>query len=84
LIEMADLYYAPFQYELREQLGPQGKVVKALTLGRRIGVPAPFIAGTAAGVVFLAYTPLLQPGPAAKTYSPGELQFLSLGGGLIV
>ena len=79
-----DLYYSPFQYELRRQLGPQGKIVKALTLGRRIGVPAPFIAGAATGAIFLAYTPLLQPGPAAKTYSPGELQFLSLGGGLIV
>ena len=79
-----DLYYSPFQYELREQLAPEGKIVKALTLGRRIGIPAPFIAGATAGAVFLAYTPLLQPGPAAKTYSPGELQFLSLGGGLIV
>ena len=81
---MSDLYYAPFQYELREQLGPEGKVVRALTLGRRLGVPTPFLAAATAGVVFLAYTPLLQPGPPAKTYSPGELPFLSLGGGLIV
>lgn len=79
-----DLYYSPFQYELREQLAPEGKIVKALTLGRRIGIPAPFIAAAAGGAIFLAYTPLLQPGPAAKTYTPGELQFLSLGGGLIV
>ena len=79
-----DLYYSPFQYGLRRELGPEGKIIKALTLGRRIGVPAPFIAGTAAGAIFLAYTPLLQPSPAAKTYSQGELQFLSLGGGLIV
>ena len=79
-----ELYYSPFQYGLRRQLGPEGKVVRALTLGRRLGIPAPFLAGTAAGVAFLAYTPLLQPGPPAKTYSPGELQFLSLGGGPIV
>jgi len=79
-----DLYYSPFQYGLRRELGPEGKIIKALTLGRRIGVPAPFIAAAAGGAIFLAYTPLLQPGPAAKTYSPGELQFLSLGGGLIV
>ena len=81
---MSDLYYAPFQYRLREELGPEGKIVRGLTLGRRLGIPAPFLAGTAAGVAFLAYTPLLQPSPPAKTYSPGELQFLSLGGGLIV
>jgi len=79
-----DFYYSPFQYELREELGPEGKVIRGLTLGRRLGIPAPFLAGTAAGVVFLAYTPLLQPSPPAKTYSPGELQFLSLGGVLIV
>jgi hypothetical protein len=79
-----ELYYSPFQYGLRKQLGPEGKVVRTLTLGRRVGVPAPYLAGAAAGAVFLAYTPLLQPGPPAKTYSPGELQFLSLGGGLIV
>ena len=66
---MSDLYYAPFQYELREQLGPEGKVVRGLTLGRRLGVPTPFLAAATAGVVFLAYTPLLQPGPPAKTYS---------------
>ena len=79
-----DFYYSPFQYGLREELGPEGKVIRGLTLGRRLGIPAPFLAGAAAGVVFLAYTPLLQPGPPAKPYSPGELQFLSLGGGLIV
>ena len=79
-----DFYYSPFQYELRKELGPEGKVIRGLTLGRRSGIPAPLLAGTAAGVVFLAYTPLLQPGPPAKTYSPGELQFLSLGGGPIV
>lgn len=79
-----DLYFSPFQYGLRKQLGPEGKVVRALTLGRRLGIPAPYLAGTAAGVAFLAYTPLLQPSPPAKTYSPGELQFLSAGGGLIV
>ena len=54
-----DLYYSPFQYGLRKELGPEGKIPKALTLGRRIGVPAPFIAGFAAGAIFLAYTPLL-------------------------
>ena len=79
-----DLYFSPFQYGLRKQLGPEGKVVRALTLGRRLGIPAPYLAGTAAGVAFLAYTPLLQPSPPAKNYAPGELQFLSLGGGLIV
>lgn len=81
---MSDFYYSPFQYELREELGPEGKVFRGLTLGRRLGIPAPFLAAAGAGVVFLAYTPLLQPGPPAKTYSTGELQFLSLGGGLIV
>ena len=79
-----DFYYSPFQYGLREELGPDGKVIRALTLGRRLGIPAPLLAGTAAGVAFLAYTPLLQPSPPTKTFTPNTLPFITLGGGLIV
>ncbi len=79
-------YYSPFQYELREGLvkdGEFGDLAKAIGLGRRI-LPAPVVAGVTASVVFLAYTPLLQPGPPARRGDPFTLPTISLGGGLIV
>lgn len=79
---MSDYYYSPFQYELREWLPEYGpRTGSALT---RIGVPAPVVAGVGATALFLAYTPLLQPGPPARRGDPYTLQPIRLGGGLIV
>ncbi len=79
-------YFSPFQYELREGLvkdGEFGDLAKALGFARRV-LPAPVVAGVTASVVFLAYTPLLQPGPPARLGDPYTLPTISLGGGLIV
>lgn len=79
-------YFSPFQYELREGLvkdGEFGNLAKALGVARRV-LPAPVVAGVTASVVFLAYTPLLQPGPPARLGDPYTLPTISLGGGLIV
>jgi len=80
-------YFSPFQYELRESLvtedGKFGDLAKALTTAKKI-LPAPVVAGVTASVVFLAYTPLLQPGPPARQGDPYTLPYISLGGGLIV
>lgn len=75
-------YYSPFQYELREYL--EEDAARAGATASRLGVPAPVVAGVGAGLVFLAYTPLLQPGPPARRGDPYTLQPISLGGGLIV
>lgn len=84
---MVDYYYSPFQYELREELvvdNQPGLIVKAASLAGRAGVPAP-ITATAVGVfAFLAYTPLLQPGPPARLQNRFTLPTINLGGGLIV
>lgn len=79
---MMSYYYSPFQYELREALS-QGGTRKAQA-ARSVGIPAPVVAGVGAGLVFLAYTPLLQPGPPARRGDPYILPTISLGGGLIV
>ena len=80
-------YYSPFQYELREGLvtqdGELGNLANALAVARRV-LPAPVVAGVTASVVFLAYTPLLQPGPPARRGDPFTLPTITLGGGLIV
>lgn len=84
---MVDYYYSPFQYELREELvvdDQPGLIAKAASLAGRAGVPAP-ITATAVGVfAFLAYTPLLQPGPPARLQNRFTLPTINLGGGLIV
>jgi hypothetical protein len=77
-----DYYYSPFQYELREWLF--GDAPRAGSFATRVGVPAPLVAGTIAVSAFVAYTPLLQPGPPAREGDPFTLQPISLGGGLIV
>jgi hypothetical protein len=85
---MVEYYFSPFQYELREQFtaepGTTPGIVKSSSLAKKAGVPAPVIT-TAVGVLaFLAYTPLLQPGPPARRYDPFTLPMITLGGGLIV
>lgn len=76
-------YYAPWQYELREAY--QGARPKAiLQMGSRFGIPPAVTATVLAGGVFLAYAPLLQPGPPAKKPTEGTLQIYNLGGGMIV
>ncbi|MGI9458881.1 MAG: hypothetical protein ACR2NF_02690 [Pirellulales bacterium] len=81
-------YYSPFQYELRSSLfdeeGMPGELGKALSLALRVGVPAPVVAGVASTALFLAYTPLLQPGPPARRGDPFILAPINLGGGLII
>lgn len=74
-------YYAPWQYELREvvqeeALDPTGGKTRVLPRQYRLPV-------LAAGA-FLAYAPLLQPGPPAKTPTSETLQIYQLGGGMIV
>lgn len=83
---MSGWYYTPWQYELREQL-TLTKARPTLKLARALRIPDPVTTTVFAGAVFLAYTPLLQPGPPAKTPTIGTLpiyQVGSPGGGLIV
>jgi hypothetical protein len=80
-----DVYYAPWQYELREQLwGGEGETrteFQRLILGsKRVGVPTPVTATVLGGVVFLAYAPLLQPGPPARLPSEGTFPIYNMGG----
>lgn len=75
-------YYSPWQYKLRDAL--REDATETAAFARRIGVPAPVVAGVGAGLFFLAYTPLLQPGPPARRGDQFTLQPISLGGGLIV
>ncbi|MCH9716499.1 MAG: hypothetical protein K0U52_05360 [Gammaproteobacteria bacterium] len=85
---MVDYYYSPFQYELREGLefkeGVPGPFLKAASLAGRAGVPAPITATALGAIAFLAYTPLLQPGPPARLQDPYTLPMINLGGGMIV
>ncbi len=85
---MVDYYYSPFQYELREgfvgEPGSPGPLLKAASLAGRAGVPAPVTATVFGALAFLAYTPLLQPGPPARLQNRFTLPTINLGGGLIV
>ena len=84
---MVDYYYSPFQYELREGFagdGEPGPIVKLASLAGRAGVPTAITATAVGAFAFLAYTPLLQPGPPARQQEPFILPFIDLGGGLIV
>lgn len=85
---MVEYYYSPFQYELREGfVGDEdspGLFFKAASLAGRAGVPAPVTATAFGAIAFLAYTPLLQPGPPARLQDPFTLPFINVGGGLIV
>lgn len=80
---MEHWYYAPWQYELREQVSLT-KARPILKTTRALRIPDPLTATVFAGAVLLAYTPLVQPGPPARTPSPGTLQLYQLGGGMIV
>jgi hypothetical protein len=78
---MEHWYYSPWQYELREfvkeeALDPTG--------GKTRVIPRTYRLPVLAGLAFLAYAPLVQPGPPAKTPTPGTLQLYQLGGGMIV
>ena len=75
---MDGYYYSPFQYELRELLF-EGGPKKGAAL-RKVGVPAPVVAGVGATALFLAYTPLFQPSPPAKTPVVGTLPIYQTGG----
>lgn len=71
-----DWYYAPWQYELREHL-PTPR--QAATVGRARRIPDPVTGTVYAGALFLAYAPLLQPGPPAKTPIEGTLPIFNVG-----
>ena len=78
---MEHWYYSPWQYELREfveeeALDPTG--------GKTSFIPRVYRLPVLAGLAFLAYAPLVQPGPPAKTPDPFTLQLYQLGGGMIV
>ena len=79
-----DWYYAPWQYELRETLSNILSDPEKVGLGRRAGIPTGPVVALTGVAVFLAYTPLLQPGPPAKTPLPGILPIYNVGGGMIV
>jgi hypothetical protein len=73
---MDDWYYAPWQYELREHL-PTGP--RPIFRGARsLRVPDPITTTVLAGAYFLAYAPLVQPSPPAKT--PDAFPIYNLGG----
>jgi len=72
-------YYSPYQYELRERLVDILTDPQRIGLGRRAGIPTPAIVATVGAMAFLAYTPLLQPGPPAKTPTPGTLPIFNVG-----
>ena len=78
-----DWYYAPWQYELREQLGLT-RARPAIRVARGLRIPDPVTSTVFAGAVFLAYAPLLQPGPPAKTPTQGILPVYNFGGGMVV
>jgi len=80
---MEHWYYAPWQYELREQLSLT-KARPTVRVARSLRIPDPVTATVFAGALFLAYAPLLQPGPPAKTPLPGILPIYQMGGGMIV
>ena len=71
-----DWYYAPWQYERRESL-PTPR--QAFTAGRVRRIPDPVTGTVYAGALFLAYAPLLQPGPPAKTPTEGTLPIFNVG-----
>ena len=71
-----DWYYAPWQYELRESL-PTPR--QAFTAGRVRRIPDPVTGTVLAGAYFLAYSPLLQPSPPAKTPQEGVLPIFNVG-----
>jgi len=85
---MVDYYYSPFQYELREgfNVDPDdpGLIIRTASLAGRVGVPAPIVLTGVGLLAFLAYTPLLQPGPPARLQDPFTLPTIDLGGGMIV
>ena len=70
-----DWYYSPWQYKLRKHLASPRA---ATTTARRFRVPDPVTATVYAGALFLAYAPLLQPGPPAKT--PDLFPIYNVGG----
>jgi len=72
-------YFSPYQYELRENLADLLRDPERIGLGRRAGIPTPAIVATVGVTAFLAYTPLLQPGPPAKTPTPGTLPIFNVG-----
>lgn len=83
MVVMVGLYYAPWQLELREQLGLSPAPLRAkYQTTRALRIPDPITTTVLVGAVFLAYAPLLQPGPPAKT--PDTLQLYQFGGGMKV
>ena len=87
---MVDYYYSPFQYELREGFEsdvPEGElspILKIASLAGKVGVPTPVTATAVSTLAFLAYVPLLQPGPPARRQDPYTLPMINLGGGMIL
>lgn len=78
---METWYYAPWQYELRKHVKDEALDIDG---GKTRVLPRQYRLPVLAGAAFLAYTPLLQPGPPAKTPTPGTLQLYNFGGGMIV
>lgn len=74
-------YYSPWQYELREFVQEEALDIEG---GKTRVLPRAYRLPVLAGLAFLAYAPLLQPGPPAKTPTPGTLQLYNFGGGMIV
>ena len=73
-------YYSPFQKELQERLGGpfEPRKYKATLLPRAFRIAPLITVAATAGAYALAYTPLVQPGPAAR--EPDTFQIYNLGG----
>jgi len=78
---MEHWYYSPWQYELREFVEEEALDIDG---GKTRFLPRVYRLPVLAGLAFLAYAPLLQPAPPAKTPDPFTLQLYQLGGGMIV
>jgi len=75
-----DFYYSPYQYTLQERVkdvvfSPK----RSMTAVKATRIPQPVAIGLFAATAFVAFAPLLQPGPAAKTPSPGILPVYNVG-----
>lgn len=78
---MPGVYYSPFQYELQERvLDTIFEPKRAVTAVKATRIPAPIAITVFAGAAFLAFAPLLQPGPPAKTPGYGTLPIYNIGG----
>jgi len=73
-------YYSPFQEELQDRLGTpfEPRKFKFTLLPRAFRIAPVITVAATAGAYAVAYTPVVQPGPAAR--KPDTFQIYNLGG----